>query len=274
MNGKNGMPAGNLSMVCLDCREKDGNSQNEELPGIALRELMRRKPVGRHINYLRLVLAQYRLNDTYKLTGVHMDKEIAKNEYLWLANNCDYAPAQLALATFYDPVCVSNKSSWDGPSSIHTGNNNIPNSASPFKPNEKLAKRYYDRACEQKLSMALGQVGIMHKNGNGIYGQDMFTALKMLEDAARMGDAKAMANFGRLLMSNGNAEKAIKYFRRAAEYGNQKAMFTVAQLGLRDARMRGSGRVHMQSLVDDRWRPTYEDQGQKAFMKMCEFYGV
>ncbi len=102
-NGINGIVSV-LSITCETCRHKMKHKNKGALtPGTTLRHLLHKKTTGRHVNHTRLILAQWMLNDTEELTGIEQDVAAAMDEYLWLANDCDYAPAQFVLGSFYDP---------------------------------------------------------------------------------------------------------------------------------------------------------------------------
>ena len=279
MNGKNSMPS-TVSLVCMECKSSLEEANDIDIvnkPGVLLRRLLDKSPTGRYVQYARLILAQFMINDTEKITGIRQNVESATKEYLWLANDGDYALAQIALATFYDPVCTRNGEHWDGPTMIHSAalysGVEIPIPKSPFQPNKNLAIHYYDRAVEQKSSFALCVVGTMYKNADGVYPRDMNMAMSMLGEAADMGETKAMGNLGRLLVNGDDMPRAFDLFCRAAEYGNYQSMFTVAQLGMRVPDMFETSRAYMEHLIDIGYAlPTREFDD--VFLKVCSFYGV
>ena len=89
-----------LFFFCTDCIQQRKQANDRTKPGVVLSSLLDTKHTGPHVKYARLQLAQIRLNETYDGTGIPQDMEAAKKEYLWLANDCDYAPAQFALASY------------------------------------------------------------------------------------------------------------------------------------------------------------------------------
>ncbi len=110
--------------------------------------------------------------------------------------------------------------------------------------------KYYNRACEQKLSLALDVVGLWYKNGTGLFPQDMSKAVHMLKEARDMGQCNSMANLARLYYFKipGMMVDAFELFERSAEYGNYKSMFTVAQMGVGD-----KGKKYLRTLVEKGW---------------------
>eukprot|EP00751_Fragilariopsis_kerguelensis_P046462 CAMPEP_0170979086 /NCGR_PEP_ID=MMETSP0736-20130129/1588_1 /TAXON_ID=186038 /ORGANISM="Fragilariopsis kerguelensis, Strain L26-C5" /LENGTH=293 /DNA_ID=CAMNT_0011401585 /DNA_START=333 /DNA_END=1210 /DNA_ORIENTATION=- len=122
-----------LFFFCMECLQHRTQSHDNTKPGVVLCALLDTKHIGPHVKYARLQLAQMRLNDTYNDTGIPHDMEAAKKEYLWLANDCDYAPAairvlandcdyapaQFALASFLDPDDHESLEYWDGPIPFH-----------------------------------------------------------------------------------------------------------------------------------------------------------
>ena len=84
------------------------------MPAVLLQRLLDKEPTGPHVNYTRLFLAQMKLSGLKEFTGVELEMEAAIQEYYWLANHLDYAPAQFAIATFCDPASHPEGDVWDG----------------------------------------------------------------------------------------------------------------------------------------------------------------
>lgn len=274
MSGINGEPAVPF-LVCEACLEADSKAKSSiiDQPGKLLRKLLDKKSTGRHVNHGRLALAQLMLNDKAPehVTGIQKDIESAKEEYLWLANDCDYAPAQLALANFLDPSCHRNNMFWPGP--ILCDNKLMPVPNPPFQPDKNLAIKFYNRACAQNNLMALAEVGTMYKNGRGIFPQDIAQAKRMFRIAAGLGDVKAMTNLGGQFLSEGNIKEAAQLFERAAKYGNYQGMMITAQLALQNPSMKSKGREYIQILVDAGYIPPVEG-GDVRMMMLCQAYDI
>ena len=240
-------------------------------PGRLLRRLLDLKPTGRHVNHVRLCLAQLMSHDTERFTGITQDVEAAKEEFFWLANNVGYAPAQFALANLHDPTCARTGDFIDGPLPIHLM---IPSRRSPFQPNKKLAMEYYERACNQKLSCALCVVGTYCKNGDGIvYQRDLSRGISLLHEAANMDHTKALANLGRYYITVGNENEALNLFVKAAEFGNYMSMFIICQYGLIEKKYEVMGKKWIVDLIDAGWSSD-EPGGDDAFIRVASGYGL
>ena len=241
-DGYNGR-ATNMFFQCKDKKCSKDSSTNRK-PGVVLRRLLDEKPTGPHVKYTRLLLAQIMLNDVYSLTGIRQDAQAARKEYLWLAHDLDYAPAQLALASFYDPDDHRENYIWDGPIPFHIllddGEDDFfwEPPPSPFLPNKERSKEHYERAVAQKMPNALTTVGTMLKNGNtDVYPtQNLELAAKYLESAADMGDALAACNVSNMYMQGMGVEQnigeAIGYLKKAANHGLLQAAMHLRQLGV------------------------------------------
>jgi len=108
----NGRPGGMGFNLCPGClAEYDKKGGNPRI-GLCLQKLLKNKPEGQHVNYAKLMLAQLRLNDVEEFCGIPPSRKKAKQEYLQLAGEENYALAQFALASFYDPI---DEEVWSGP---------------------------------------------------------------------------------------------------------------------------------------------------------------
>lgn len=253
---------------------KNQDDPSNCIPGLLLQNLLREKPTGRHVNHARFTLAQFAFNDTQEITGIPQDIEWAKKEYMWLANNCDYAPAQLTMASFYDPVYIRQGFNWDGPTMIHLlHEGKYPMTPSPYRANKKKALMYYERACQQKFSKALSQVGTDTKNGDGIFPQNVHRGVNLLKQAGEMGDCVALSNLAKFYLRQGDDEEGYRYAIRAAELGNHRSMFIVAQIGMHDPEFWDAGRKYTQMLCEAGWADNEMPGAFQMFQQILHFYG-
>jgi len=272
-----------LFFFCMECLQHRTQSHDNTKPGVVLCALLDTKHIGPHVKYARLQLAQMRLNDTYNDTGIPHDMEAAKKEYLWLANDCDYAPAQFALASFLDPDDHESLEYWDGPIPFHlllneddTNNVGEIRRTIPFSPNANLAKQYYDRSAGvHRWSMALSTVGVLFKNGSTVCPQNLDVAVSYLTDAANRGDPLAASSIGQMYISGMGVEydivMAMKFCRQAADHGLCSAMFMIAQFGVQLPELRTEGRKWALKLINDCWDPP--DQHLRNWFAITSFYG-
>ncbi|GFH56971.1 tetratricopeptide repeat domain 4 [Chaetoceros tenuissimus] len=237
-----GIPLSYLKACSLGCANKLKEFARPDEPTlhIHLSMLLDKYPIGKHVNNTRLKFVQLILNGVLVENAlVEKDEQLqyAKNELLWLANNLDYAPAQLALACLQDPICHEDGDYYDGPIVVEYC---YPTTKKMhFAPAPEDAKKYYERACEQKLPSALAVVGEFYMKGrNPIFPQDLSKGMKMLEEAAEMEHMDSM-----ILMTKAyhnidairDKGKAMKFLRKAADNGHFKAMLTVIEKVSREA---------------------------------------
>ena len=188
--------------------------------------------MGKHVNSTRLKFVQIILNGVL-VENAPVEKyellEHAKNELLWLANNLDYAPAQLVLACLQDPICHEDGDYYDGPIVVEYC---YPTTKKMhFVPAPEDAKKYYERACVQKLPSTLAMVGEFYMKGrNPIFPQDLSKGMKMLEEAAELEHMDSMVLMTKVYHNIDvirDKEKAMKLLRKAADNGHYKAMLTI-----------------------------------------------
>lgn len=89
------------------------------------------------------------------------------------------------------------------------------------------AKTYYEKAAEKNIMLAYNQLGYMYESGvvGRIKGQaDKKTALQYFVKAAQAGVADAQNNAGRLYQEFGEVEKALGYYKKAAEKGHEEGL--------------------------------------------------
>mmetsp|Transcript_1935 Transcript_1935/g.2846 ORF Transcript_1935/g.2846 Transcript_1935/m.2846 type:complete len:723 (+) Transcript_1935:180-2348(+) len=245
---------------CKRCTHRNKIDENSEIsPGAQLRRLLNKRPEGPHVLHARLMLAQCMLNDFRELTGIEQDVAAAKKEYLWLANNMDYAPAQFAMASFYDP---EPGNFWDGPvniSSVWEAYGVSSPRSSPFKSNATKAREYYNRAVDNGFTMAIQTVGTLYKNGGSAFSVNKKKASKLLQQAVNQGDPRAMCNLARMKMDGDGIPEDIMggadLFRRAAHLGIYSAMFSFAQLGMQIPTLNAEGKKWAKELIDAEWEP-------------------
>ena len=260
------------------------------LPGKLLNRLLTQHSAGgggqhqRHTNYARIILAQFMLNDQEECTGVAQNVKAAKKEYLALANDENYAPAQLVLASMYDPINHRNRSTWDGPTNFH----HLVTTWKPyvylFEPDTKLAIKYYDSAVRNKCALALEFVGTYYKNGNELYPQDTDIAMILLRKAAEMGQAKAMNNLANIHLHDkrfnphGTGMAHVALFRQAADLGHHQSYCVLAQIYRYQQHMPDlieQGRKYVQLLIDEWDIPSNGyDNYDRVLDELCEFYGL
>jgi hypothetical protein len=265
--GENGRPPCSF-FVCELCKPNIKGLR----PGQLLRRLLDNRPEGPHVRYSRLMLAQCMLNNYGDVTGITYDVEAAKTEYLWLANNEDYGPAQLAMATFLDPLNRTSGGIWDGPI-------NFPEKGpdSPFlKLDANKAMEYYNRSVENGFSVALVTVGTMYKNGE-LFPVDKLKAQQMLKQAAMQGSSRAMCNLGQMQLRGDGIPKdiagGIRLYEQAADLGIFSAMFMIAQYGLQVPLLKKQGRDRVKQLVEVDWAPPMEAHRENWYMVRAA-YGV
>jgi uncharacterized protein len=90
------------------------------------------------------------------------------------------------------------------------------------------AAQWFRRAAEHGSGPAQNNLGILLGNGNGVR-KNVEEALLWLRKAFRTGDACAGQNIAITYRENGDLKKAVKWFRKAAEAGDDDALI---QLGI------------------------------------------
>lgn len=249
----------------------------------ALHELLDRHPVGMHVKSTRLSLALLRLYETQSHTCTVDHLERARNELMWLANNLDYAPAQLALACLYDPVCHQRRDGayyaayYDGPLDIGFF---LSAERRHFEPNPELAKKYYNRACEQKLECALAVVGTLHRDGsNPIFGQNISKGDTLLLEAAIMGHTQAQYEVAYNHSIAQNKDLSFLLLQMAAEKGHAMAMYNIvrhiASTSMHDPGSVKLGKRYMKLLLGARnTRISFETDMDSTFDELAKLFGL
>lgn len=265
-----------MFFFCVSCSKE--KKTHKILPGTSLQRLLDDPDTGHRATlYARLLLAQIMLNNTVEHTGVRQDTEAAKKEYMWLANDLDYPPAELAIGSFHDPESHHAVEYWDGPLPLHLLDDNDAFDTHhnfPFRADAKLAKQYYDRAAgHHRFSTALQTLGVSYKNGSALYPQNTTLAISYLTEAAEMGDPLAANSVGAMYCTNGDLTAGMKYFRQAANHGLLQSMFMIGQFGAKHQEFKEEGRTWVKKLIEEDWEPTrYEHYG--IWVSVCQFYGI
>ncbi|GFH47724.1 hypothetical protein CTEN210_04199 [Chaetoceros tenuissimus] len=239
----------------------------------ALENLIEKNPTGIHVKHMRLCMAQFMLDEQDDLNGKPNEDGIvyAKKEIKWLANNLDYAPAQLLFASLHDPICqMTDVGVYKGPLNIQKLSK-----CNFYEANIAVAKKYYERACEQKLSCALVVVGLYYKDGNNqcMFEKDEAKGISMLEEAAAMGHTGAMYEVGvKYYFENINRKKGIKLLREAAFNGHYSAMFYIGMEGVEDKTLRSFGKWCVLMLLQ---KKIFKMEGNQQNLKdAASFYGI
>ncbi|GFH47725.1 hypothetical protein CTEN210_04200 [Chaetoceros tenuissimus] len=240
-----GNPAKAYKGCCPDCIKHLDTKANVLVT--ALENLIEKNPTGIHVKHMRLCIAQFLLDgDDLNESVVYAMKEIK-----WLANNLDYAPAQLLLASLHDPVCQNQDLGvYNGP--MHMAKFSKRNF---YEANIAIAKKYYERACEQKLSSALVVVGTYYKTGSNPYmfKKDEAKGMEMLEEAAAMGHTQAMYDVGSIyLFEKRDKKKGIEFLRGSASNGHYDAMFCIGMEGRMDKNLRSLGKWCVLKLLQEK----------------------
>lgn len=239
----------------------------------ALDNLIEKDPTGMHVKHMRLCMAQFMLDEQDDLNGKPNQGGIdyAKREIKWLANNLDYAPAQLLLASVHDPIChEKDVGVYQGPLNFQKlSKRNF------YEANIAVAKKYYERACEQKLSCALVVVGLYYKNGSNPYmfEKDEAKGILMLEEAAATGHTQAMYEVGvKYLFEKMNKKKGIELLREAAFNGHYNAMFYIGIEGVVDKTLRSLGKWCVFMLLQK--KIPFKEENQQNLKDAASFYGI
>lgn len=258
--------------ICHVCAAEYEKKKETPHPGLCLKKLLKNKPEGRHVNYARLMLAQLRLYDLEEYCGIPPSRKKAKEEFLRLADEEDYALAQFAVASFYDPI---DGEIWDGPLNLNSLMDDAVNS--PFSPNARKAKEFYDKAVANKCTMAIQTVGTMYKNGE-LYPCVKVKAAQMLKEAVDMGDPRAMCNLGQMQMKGDGIPQDLNagmdlYMRAATKYDIWSAQFMVGQIGMQIPQYRQEGKKMITKLANQDWEPP-TPMHEAIFEQMLEFYDI
>ncbi|GFH61980.1 hypothetical protein CTEN210_18456 [Chaetoceros tenuissimus] len=290
----NGRPEANFGTInngktltiynaCEDCSsevEDRCGSLDEVHIFKALHVLLERHPVGMHVKSTRLSLALLKLYETPMHICTADDLEHTRNELMWLANNLDYAPAQLALACLYDPVCHQqrDRAYYDGPLDIGFF---LAAERRHFEPNPGLAKKYYNRACEQKLACALEVVGNMYRDGsNPIFAQNILKGVELLEQATKMGHTKAQYEVASYYWRvDQNKDLRFLLLQMAAEKGHAMAMYNIvrhiASTSMHDPGSVKFGKRYMELLLQARnSKLLFEVDGDLTFDELAKLFGL
>ena len=277
--GNNARPT-KIVYLCDSCDCEGGDDQTPKA-GVLLTRLLDQKPTGAHVQYARLMVAQIKLqrDPVSAVMGLEQDIKTAKQEFLWLANNLDYAPAQLALATFMDPSSHPSGDAWDGPLPLQLIEGCQGHASSPFPGNEHLSKNYYNRSAQQEWPLALTMLGTMYKKGV-LYPQNYSRAVKYLTMAADMGDSLAANNLSQLYLNGAGCVRkdtiqGLAFLHQAAANGLFHAMFVFGQLGMSNAAIREDGKTYMMKLVEAKWDPSGAHPLMPTiYAQLRQFYGV
>ena len=85
----------------------------------------------------------------------------------------------------------------------------------------KKALAYYIKACGDGYMTGCTNGGILLAMKGTPYSKDFKQARKMFDKACEAGEDKSCFNLGTLNYKEGRQSKAIKYYKRACEMGNQ-----------------------------------------------------
>uniref|UniRef100_A0A7S1B3B4 MYND-type domain-containing protein n=1 Tax=Corethron hystrix TaxID=216773 RepID=A0A7S1B3B4_9STRA len=284
MGGQNGYAPCPFFM-CASCSQKNKLKKHTcRFPARLLRLLLDKKPEGRHVRYARLMLAQCMLHDLEHVTGIKQDMKTAKKEYLWLANHENYALAQFALGTFWDPCARESGEFWDGPINLEEVkfelgfNSTYKTMESLFPtPNKTKALAYYNKAVKNDLLIALQAIGTKYKNGE-LFSVNKSKAARMLETAALRGDSRAMCNLGQMIMNGDgvpqNMKEGIQWYSQAADLGIYSAKFMIAQFGWQQAPasiLWRQGKKRVKELIEDEWQPPSPEFAQMWQMVLTRY---
>ena len=92
------------------------------------------------------------------------------------------------------------------------------------------AREYYEQAVERGNVSALNALGILYRHGYGV-ARNYDKARECWEQAAAKGSVAALYNLGLLYEYNYlDDEKALEYYKKAAEAGLEKATAAVERL--------------------------------------------
>jgi TPR repeat protein len=180
-------------------------------PGPYLKALLQKRPTGHHVPFCRLMLAHCHLSYAEDESGCTQDIKAAKKEYMALAEE-GFGPACYAVGNMY----FEREEVWFSPLV------DLPVHAHelPFEYDLKKGRNYMMRSVVCENPIALNEVALRYKNGDG-FPVDKRYAMDMFKKAAHQGDARAMINVGRMLLSGDgvieNREEALMWYRRARD---------------------------------------------------------
>jgi len=87
--------------------------------------------------------------------------------------------------------------------------------------NNKKALKYYVTACELGYMTGCTNGGIILAMKGTPYSKDFKQARKMFDKACEAGEDQSCFNMGTLNYKEGRQSKAIKYYKKACDMGNQ-----------------------------------------------------
>lgn len=162
-------------------------------------------------------------------THVPMDKSKA---FLWFeksANN-SYGFGMYNLGRFYESgTCIETNYKKAIDLYIEAANKGVPMAYYKCGLNAyslkrySAAKTYYEKAAEKNIMLAYNQLGYLYEYGlvSSKEQADKKTALQYFIKAAQSGVADAQNNAGRLYQEFGEYEKALSWYKKAAEQGHE-----------------------------------------------------
>lgn len=91
------------------------------------------------------------------------------------------------------------------------------------------ALKWFRLAADQGQTVAMVEIGRAYRFGQGVE-RDSGEAVKWFEKAVAQGEPLAELNLGMIYEGEGNLDKAVKFYRQAAEHGSADAMFMMHNL--------------------------------------------
>lgn len=91
------------------------------------------------------------------------------------------------------------------------------------------AVEYYTKAAEQQSDYAQNQLAICYEQGLGVE-VDAEKAKKLYEQAAEQGNADAMYNLGRMCFNEEYYVRAVEWFQKAEEAGNEEVLVFLGKM--------------------------------------------
>mmetsp|Transcript_22511 Transcript_22511/g.51541 ORF Transcript_22511/g.51541 Transcript_22511/m.51541 type:complete len:651 (-) Transcript_22511:546-2498(-) len=213
--------------ICVSCGQNSADLS--PCPGILLQLLLKKRPTGQHVHFAEMCLAQCLLNNRKGTTGILPDIEKAKSEYLRLANDENFGPAQYFVADMYRGE-VNNMLPEYGP--LNCLDNKY--TTNPFPTAPDTARHYYNRALAKKLHRATLSVGVLCMNA-AIYPLDKARAASLFRQISQK-NPQAMCNLAQMLLAGDegvpeNRTESLNLFRTAAnKYDMKIAQLMLAQL--------------------------------------------
>ncbi|MBR5709744.1 MAG: rhomboid family intramembrane serine protease [Thermoguttaceae bacterium] len=105
---------------------------------------------------------------------------------------------------------------------------NYGNSALHIKKNVNTAANYYKRAVKFDNPVAIYNLGILYRDGDGVENDDA-KAFELFKQAADLGDSDAQSEYGRMLyFEKENKKEGVEWLKKASENGSQTARFFLA----------------------------------------------